>query len=514
MGTPRVDPRLAVLYPGIAAPQATSADVEAPDRRASHRAAVLFAIAAFGLYVAIALGGGGGRALAYTFPAGCFLIALFAYLRDPVLYFHFTWWTWLLTPFLRRLFDLRYGYHPTSTLLLGPLFATAIAAFTVVHRHRSLRNNSYLPFLIAIAALVYAFLIGIIQQSLVAAAFDLLNWTAPLLFGMHIALTWEQFPSTRRALTGSVLAGLIVTSLYAIFQWVAPPVWDRVWVVSAEMLSVGMPLPFLIRVFSTLNAPGPFALLLVFGLLIGLTSRQRWRYLALALAFVSLMLTKGRSAWGGFLLGTLVLQLKQPVRELPRQWVAILAVALLAAPLALQPRVLGVFSQRAATLSRIHGDRSFQARVDFTRFFLSQLGKNPAGNGLGGLGGASKLITGGRSGFAFDSGVLEIYGVMGWVGGTLFMMALLAIILSIVRTRTQKQDPLTNGAVACTVAFLFSSLFGNVFTGVSGFLFWCAVGVAAAGRNYVIALDLATRYRGRVEVRPRGTAVSARIPAA
>ena len=263
--------------------------------------------------------------------------------------------------------------------------------------------------------------------------------------------------------------------------------------------------------FSTLNAPGPLSVMLVFALLFGLAAPQRWRALPLALGLVALILTKGRSAWGGLVLGAIVLQLRQPLRSLPRQWVALLAVLLMAAPVITQPRVMAVLTGRAATLAAVGSDRSFQSRISITQYALRTMATNPAGSGLGNLGGASKLLTGSTTAFALDSGPLEVYGAMGWIGGTLFMMALFAIILPIVRGRRVKYEPFTGAAVSATVALLALSLFGNIFNNVSGFFLWTAVGVATAGRTYASAVELVARYAA---ARPAGPAGDSRPDAA
>ena len=92
------------------------------------------AVAAFSFYVTIALTGGGGRSLTITFPLGCLLVAVFCYARSPATYVGFVFWTWILTPFLRRVFDLHFGFHPASPLLVGPVLATAVSGFTLLRR--------------------------------------------------------------------------------------------------------------------------------------------------------------------------------------------------------------------------------------------------------------------------------------------------------------------------------------------------------------------------------------------
>jgi hypothetical protein len=501
---------------------------EVPSQRRTHRLrqwrssvsnddlAAWSAVAALTLYVTIAVAGGGGRTLTLTYPLGCLLVALFAYVRSPATYVGFVFWSWLLTPFLRRVFDLRFGYHPASLLLVGPVLVTAVAGFTLLRRAQSLRGTTYVPFLLALFALLYAYTVGLIQQPVVAATYDLLNWGGPLLFGLHLALEWRRFPRMRSVLTNVALWGLLVTSAYGLYQFVDPPAWDRVWVYNAEMFSVGLPVPFLIRVFSTMNAPASFAAFLIFAVLVALPAPQRWKFLALALGLTMLLLTKTRSAWGAFLIGALVLQLRQPLRTLPRQWIALAVVLLLAAPAITHPKVMKAVAGRAASLSKLEEDRSYRERLQITHYAVQRLKRNAAGEGLGQLGSAGKL--GGANGHrmsvtSLDSGPLEVFSVMGWMGGALFTLALLGILVPIVLERRGRRDAVSNGAAAAVVALLTASLFGNVFNGVAGVMFWSAVGLATAGRTYALAIEQARRYAAQPGV-PLSPALARYITAA
>ncbi|MEO8563013.1 MAG: O-antigen ligase family protein [bacterium] len=455
------------------------------------------AVATFSLYVAIALAGGGGRALTLTFPLGCVVVALYAYMRSPSTYVGFVLWSWLLTPFLRRVFDLQFGYHPASLLLVGPVLATTVSGFTLLRRAQSLRSTMAVPFVLAMTALLYSYVVGLIQQTFVPATYDLMNWGSPLLFGFHIALEWRRFPRLRSVLTKIALWGILVTATYALVQFVDPPAWDRAWVINSEMYSVGLPVPFLIRSFSTLNAPGPFAVFLVFAVLVGLPAPQRWKFLALALGLTALLLTKTRSAWGAFVLGALVLQIRQPLRNLPRQWIALAVVLVLAAPAVTHPRIMRVVSGRAVSLSNIEDDRSYRERKLVTRVTINRLKHNVVGDGLGHLGGAGKLKeANGRkvSITAIDSGLLEVFSVMGWMGGALFTFAMFGVLIPIANERRANRDAVSNGAAAAVVALLAASFFGNVFNGVSGVIFWSAVGLTTAGRSYTLAIEQARRY--------------------
>jgi hypothetical protein len=80
---------------------------------------------------------------------------------------------------------------------------------------------------------------------------------------------------------------------------------------------------------------------------------------------------------------------------------------------------------------------------------------------------------------------------MGWMGGTLYTFALLGVLFLIARERSVRRDAVANGAAAAVVAILAMAFFGNVFNGVSGVLFWSAVGFAIAGQSYARAVEQA-----------------------
>src|SRR4051794_29958755 len=153
-------------------------------------------------------------------------------------------------------------------------------------------------------------------------------------------------------------------------------------------------------------------------------------------------------------------------------------------------------SGRAASLSKIDEDRSYRERLAITNYVVERLKHNVAGEGLGQLGSAGKLqVSNARkiSVTALDSGVLEVFSVMGWMGGLLFTFAMFGVAIPVVRDRRGRFDGATNGAAAAVIAILIAAFFGNVFNGVSGVMFWSAVGLAMAGRSYALAVEQARR---------------------
>jgi hypothetical protein len=106
-----------------------------------------------------------------------------------------------------------------------------------------------------------------------------------------------------------------------------------------------------------------------------------------------------------------------------------------------------------------------------------------------------------------------VFSVMGWMGGALFTLAIVGLLIPIAGERRERRDAVTNGAAAAVVALLAASLFGNVFSGVAGVMFWSAVGLATAGRTYALAVEQARCAAGQTGV-PISPALARRMTAA
>ena len=79
--------------------------------------AIVSGLALCGLFV---LGRGG--LLRIGIPAAATCIALSVYFRKPSAYLEFALWTWLLTPFIRRVVDWRVGFADPNLTLLHPFW--------------------------------------------------------------------------------------------------------------------------------------------------------------------------------------------------------------------------------------------------------------------------------------------------------------------------------------------------------------------------------------------------------
>jgi hypothetical protein len=83
-----------------------------------------------------------------------------------------------------------------------------------------------------------------------------------------------------------------------------------------------------------------------------------------------------------------------------------------------------------------------------------------------------------------DNGVLEIFLVLGWAGGLIFLASAAVAMWSALRNT--RRIPWVSGYAAGAMALLAQVAGGTVFAGVGGALFWLATAMAtnATARAY------------------------------
>ena len=241
----------------------------------------------------------------------------------------------------------------------------------------------------------------------------------------------ERHQRYHRAIVRTLGVGVVLIGIYGLAQFVSPAIWDRLWMTNSQMNSIGTPVPFQVRVFSTLNAPGPLAQFLTAALLILLARRTAWKWPGVVLGMSVLLLSLARSAWLGFVIGFALLLTLAPNR-IRRTALTVIAggtvvlltlgvVPLRGAPEAMRRTV----TTRVTSMSDLSMDDSFRARQYLIPAVIADIEARPLGSGLG-----ATLVGGARGtassrladqGLFLDNGVLEILLVLGWFGGVLFL---------------------------------------------------------------------------------------------
>ncbi len=453
--------------------------------------------------VALVLGGlaaNAGSLLEQIYPLAALAVGALLYWRYPALYLGFAWWIWLLTPEVRRLVDYQQGWNPENLIMLAPLLVTGLTFFTLLRHLPKLQYYRLLPFGLVFLGLFYGYSVGIYRGGWQASTYDLLNWLVPVVFAFYLTVHWRNYPRFRQAIQRTFVWSILVMGVYGTLQFLDPPMWDQYWMTNAPMSSIGSPEPFEVRVFSTLNAPGPFAVVVMAGLLLlsgGRGGLVRWT--AAGAGYVSFLLSLVRAAWGGWVVGLIFIALQRG-RFSPRLLVGLVITGLIALPLLTVGPVADIIDPRLQTVTNLQQDTSANERQEFYLEFAQRALLNPAGEGLGRTGVATKLSTGGELGeFGnFDSGLLNIPFVLGWPGALLYVGGLAWLLFYAMRSRGSRSDLFAVASRGIVVAVLTQLLFVNTLTGVTGMVFWCFLALAFAGQTYQSrALAQAHRPRTR-----------------
>lgn len=419
----------------------------------------------------------------YAYIATALAIGALLYWRRPGLYVAFVWWLWFLTPEVRRLIDYAQGWNPVNPVMLTPYLVSALTFFTLVYHLPKLRLDRYFPFILIFSGLFFAYAVGAYRNGVTSASYHLIEWLVPVVFAYYLIVHWRRYPVFRRVVTRTFVLGVLVMGLYGVLQYFALPAWDQYWMESAPITSIGQPEPFEVRVFSTLNSPNPFALVMMAGLLLLSGGGGFLRWPAAMAGYVSFLLSLVRSAWGGWLVGLLFIVTQR--RGSRTGLVATLLVTtLIALPALTVGPVAERINERLKTLTELEQDNSFNARVEFYVETLPQVFLSPLGEGFGSTGRSTKLDASGGIGelgenAAFDSGIMEIPFVLGLPGAVFYMGGLIWLLTYALRSRGSKDF---FAATSCSIAvvLLVLLIFNDTIDGVVGMLFWSFLGLAIA----------------------------------
>jgi hypothetical protein len=444
-------------------------------------ASLLWIVAAASLLLVLVLyAAGSGAILRVALPASATLTALALYLRRPIGYIHFTLWTWFLAPLVRRLVDLRFGFEDQSVVLLAPLLVTAIAGITFIREGRNAKGLHLGPFVLCLAGISYGFFVSLIRTklndpgsvTLAADIYGFLTWSTTLLLGLHLYIRWPSYEMQRQAIHKSFLWATLLLGFYGIVQYILAPPWDIAWLegVGVNGVTFGRPEPYMIRVFSTLNAPGPFALMMQTGLLLLFAIRTRYKFLINAVGYFAFLLSQIRTAWLGWLLGVVVIVSSYRGSPLRRAVLGLLLLPACVLPIMLVPTVAQAVEDRFSTLLHVSQDDSFQDRQDMYQTMLPEILKKPAGQGL--LDASEVSVV--RSGI--DSGIVQIPLKLGCAGAVLFGAGVFLALRTMLTPNKQnikrglaEETSVYRAICLCLIAEVIS---GNSFLGLGGLSYW------------------------------------------
>ncbi len=422
----------------------------------------------------LGIGSLGSKVLNVFYPLGAFVVGWRLYFRHPVLYTGFVWWVFFLTPFIRRVSDLHAGaLTEPSPMLLAPYAAVIVCAHTLYCNLSKTRENGSAPFVIAIAGVVYGYLIGLINSSnfpSVTVAF--LEWVSPILFAYHLYIHWDRYPAYCRNLQKVFLWGVLVMGAYGVYQYLVAPDWDRFWLINSPIkTSAGQPVPFGIRVWSTLNAPGPFACFMATGLLILFSCQSVLVAPAAGFGALAFLLSMVRTGWFGWMLGMIFISSSIKPKQQLKLVMTLVVLSALIIPLATMEPFASTISSRVETLADINNDGSFQARQFLYNALIDDAITTYIGKGIGASGG-------------FDSAVLVMLFDLGWVGSIPYIGSLILLVILIFKSPKKAKDIFASIIRAVILQSLLYLFAGATMKGASGMLLWPFLGMGLAGRSY------------------------------
>jgi len=421
-----------------------------------------------------------GTVLTLLFPVLAVMTGLWLYFVNPVRYIGFMWWLWFLSPEVRRLADYgKGGFTPTSMIQIAPLAVTMISGISLLRYYPLLAQRRGLPILLALAGIGYAFVVGVLASGPAAAVYDLANWVYPFLIGFHIMVLTRQYPESRDTIVNTFIYGMLVMGAYGLVQFFVMPPWDAMWMIGSNMNSQGDPVPYGVRVFSTMNSSGPFAFAMMGAMVFVMAAKHRVRWVAAALGFFAFALSLVRSTWGGWAIAMLIQLMKSSNRVRVRIVVSAIVIAGVCVPLLTMGPVADRMQQRLNTLGNLSNDQSYEARNQFYADFAKTAFTDVTGEGLGATGASTKLSSNngelGKYG-SFDSGVMNIPFVLGWPGTLLYMSGVLWLLARAVRTALRMpEDRYVCACLSLALSIFAMLVFTNSLVGTGGLLLFTGV---------------------------------------
>ncbi|HEX4065523.1 MAG TPA: O-antigen ligase family protein [Acidobacteriaceae bacterium] len=405
-------------------------------------------------------------------------LAYLLYRRFPVTYVSFVWWLFFLVCFARRVIDYRSGYSDQNVILATPLLAAMVCAPALFEQRVLWKLPIALPFVLGFASALYGLGVGVLCIPAKTLLVSTIGWFAPLIFGFFILsefLDGERREAHIHSLSRTFCWGILIMGAYGIYQYVVAPAWDVLWMNDSAMGSIGSPEPFGIRVFGTMNGPGPFAYAIVAGLMLVLCRRGLLSAVAGALGVGALLLTSVRAAWAALAVGLLLFL----IREKKYRARALLAISLVGVCIAVAftfPPARQTIQDRLQSFTDLHDDASYQDRTSGYSEMLPYAEDSPFGSGLGTMDAKFQDDT---SLGTRDSGIWEILLSLGWIGGAVQFVALGLLVF---RAWPWGEDstPIDTAAACISIGLLSQMALGSVNMGVTGLTIWSFGAMAMA----------------------------------
>lgn len=439
------------------------------------------AIGALILFCVIAIGAGAASLFKPGYIALTFLVGVFIYIRHPVLYIGFTWWIWFITPLISRLIDWRSVFDESRLLLISQYLVTLITLHTVFKNLPKSYRQGGLPFILAFVGVGYGYLIGLIKTSPFTAARGLLDWLIPISFSFYLFTTWRNYPQYRQNIQRVFLWGVLITGVYGVIQYLIAPEWDKYWLISTKLTSMGDPEPLKIRVWSTMASPGPFACMMMSALLLLFNNKGFLIMPAAGAGYLAFLLSMARTMWGAWAVGLLAMITSMRPRLQMRLMVTVLIMVFCVLPLSTMEPFSDAINSRLQSFTNLENDDSARVRQKIYEDGLNRALTNSLGNGIG-----NTFMVDERGilvPIVVDSGILDTFFTLGWFGALPYTCGLVLILVKMLQLPDLRRDPFMASCRAISIACITSLPIGSTMLGFSGMFLWGFAALALAGHK-------------------------------
>ncbi|AFD27139.1 Putative transmembrane protein (plasmid) [Deinococcus gobiensis I-0] len=427
---------------------------------------------------ALILSGLGGL-LNIIYPVAMVVLGIYFISNNAIKYITLIYMLWFFSPLIRRLSDYQAGFHDVSLIIVTPHIVTIMSILPILFKGVKIKRLEGLAISVITVSILCGYLVGIFESGIFSATFSLLDWLCPLSLMVFIFLKRKTLELDYKAMLKPISLSVVFMGLYGIIQFVNILPWDAYWMRNADINSIGYPSPYNVRVFSTLNSPGPFAIVITSGILLlsNVSLKKSRKVIGLVFGGLSLLLSLVRSAWGGWFLGQLVILLRSNIIKSSKMILTFFIGILLIIPFIYTSRLYNSIEMRLSTFGNIQEDKSFNDRREFLNNILSGENLTAFGHGLGSTGLSARLNSSNRNAILdFDNGFLSIFYTLGIIPGILYCIGVAILLLNLyILSKTATIISLQ----AIAISIISQMIFVNTLIGVSGIIFWSSLGFAA-----------------------------------
>ena len=413
------------------------------------------------------------------FLVGAVLLA-FRYIRSsPFAYVTLTLWFWSLAPLARRLIDFYDGFKVVNVVLVTPEALCLFMVWDILTSKVLLRRREAAVASLAVIAIGYGLIVSMVRGDLLPGAVAASDWICPVAYYLYFVAHADRIEEAEGLFQYFVPLNLSVVAIYGLYQYANPLPWDVRWVIDSGMTSVGIPIPYSLKPFSTLNSPGICAVWLAAFILLSLHFRKLLTLAALPAALLLLSLTLVRSVTAGTVLGFLIAMLLGRGAMVKAGMVLLLTIVVAAASITLfVPSSLETVLKRFDTVNHLEDDQSARDRTALYASAPSWIAAHPLGVGIGAVG-RGAVAAEDDSMVSIDSGPIAIYLSLGWVAGSLYLVSALGIAALSLKAAVDSRSAAALVLAAIAVSGSAIILFTNII-GVQGVLIWLSAGYATA----------------------------------